>query len=301
MHESVRIPGAPDLAADLYLPDGARGPVPGVVTGPGFGGVKEMLIPQFGEALARAGVATLAVDYAGFGGSGGEPRQDVDPRNQIRDLRRGLDHLFRDARIDPRRLGIFGTSMSGAHALVIAGTDPRVRAAVVMVPFVRAPKAPPSAQVALALATDTVRRVLRLPSRTIPAAGPPGSHAVMTTDGALAWLERMASGAPTFRNEVTVRSLARVATYRPMRMLGAGSIRVPLRSIVSTSDSITPAALARAELRGIDCDHVEFPGTHFELFDEHLDHVVRSTVEWFEEHLSSVVAQNVAAAQHAQG
>src|SRR5215510_6176496 len=112
MRESVRIPGAPELAADLYLPDGARGPVPAVVTGPGFGGVKEMLIPHFGEALARAGIATLAVDYAGFGGSAGTPRQDVIPKAQIRDLRRGLDHLFRDARIDPRRLGIFGTSMS---------------------------------------------------------------------------------------------------------------------------------------------------------------------------------------------
>jgi dienelactone hydrolase len=299
MHESVRIPGAPELAADLYLPDGARGPVPGVVTGPGFGGVKEMLIPHFGEALAQAGIATLAVDYAGFGASGGEPRQDVDPRAQIRDLRRGLDHLSRDARIDARRLGIFGTSMSGAHALVIAGTDPRIRAAVVMVPFVRAPTAPPSGQVALALLVDTLRRALRLPSRTIPAAGPPGSHAVMTSDGALEWLERMASGAPTFRIDVTVRSLARVGAYRPMRMLGAGAIRIPLRSIVSTSDSITPAALARAELKGVDCDHVEFPGTHFELFDEHLARVIRSTVEWFEQHLSVVATHSVAAVQPA--
>ncbi|MET0390719.1 MAG: alpha/beta fold hydrolase, partial [Polyangiales bacterium] len=135
MAESITIHGTPHLAADLYLPPHASGPVPAVVTGPGFGGVKEMLIPRFAEALADAGIATLAVDYAGFGQSGGEPRQDIKPRGQIHDLRRGLDQLCRDARIDPHRLGTFGTSMSGAHALVLAGTDARVRAAVTMVPF----------------------------------------------------------------------------------------------------------------------------------------------------------------------
>jgi dienelactone hydrolase len=296
MHETLRIAGAPELEADLHLPAGVPGPVPGIVTGPGFGGVKEMLIPVFAEALAQAGVATLAIDYAGFGGSAGEPRQDLNPKAQIRDLRRGLDHLARDARIDARRLGILGTSMSGAHALVIAGTDPRIRAAVVMVPFVRAPQSPPSGKVAFALLVDALRRALNLPSHMIAAAGLPNSRAVMTTDGALAWLEQMAAGAPAFRNEVTVRSLARVATYRPMRMLGASKISAPLRTILSTSDSITPAALARAELKGVRTDIVEFPGTHFELFDEHLEQVTRSTVEWFVKHLE-VAAQSEAAAQ----
>jgi len=274
------------LAADLYLPPNAQGPVPGVVTGSGFGGVKEMLLPVFGRALAQAGVATLAVDYAGFGGSGGQPRQDIDPRAQIRDLRFGLDQLCRDQRIDASRLGVFGPSMCGAHALVVAGTDPRVKAAVTIVPFVRAPQAPPSPRLALDLALDALRRVLFRPSRSIPAAGLPGSHAVMTTDGALSWLEEMSANAPTFRNEITVRSLARVATYRPMRMLSARGIRVPLRTILSTADTITPAVLAKHELRHLNHDVVEFPGSHFELLDEHLDEVLRLTVGWFVRHLS---------------
>jgi dienelactone hydrolase len=287
MRHSIAITGnGPDLAADLYLPAHVQGLVPAVVTGSGFGGVKEMLLPAFGEALADAGIATLAVDYAGFGRSAGEPRQDLDPRAQIRDLRRGLDFLCRDRRIDAGKLGVFGPSMCGAHALVIAGTDARVRAAVSIVPFVRAPQSPPGARLALALALDALRRLVFLPSRRIAVAGAPNTLAVMTSDGALEWIQQMAASAPSFRNEVSVRSLARVAGYRPLRWVGRQGIRLPLRTILSTSDTITPAALARHELRDVEQDVVEFPGSHFELFGEHLDEVLRLTVEWFVRHLA---------------
>jgi fermentation-respiration switch protein FrsA (DUF1100 family) len=285
--------GGPDLAGDLFLPssDGPLAPVPGVVAGSGFGGVKEMLLPHFAAALAGAGIATLLIDYAGFGGSAGEPRQDLDPKAQLHDLRRALDFLDRDRRIDSARLGVFGPSMCGAHALAIAGLDPRVQAAVSMVPFVKSPSIPPNVRVVVDVLADAVRRARSLPSRLIAVAGPPGSHAVMTTDGALDWIQDISARAPTFRNEVTVRSLARVAVYRPMRQVGSRGIRVPLRVILSTSDTITPARVAREELRGTEHDAIEFPGTHFELFGEHLPEVTRSTVEWFVRHLCGSAAR----------
>jgi uncharacterized protein len=277
--------GGPRLAADLYLPPSASGPVPAVVTGSGFGGVKEMLLPHFADALARAGVATLAVDYAGFGGSAGEPRQDLHPARQISDLRRGLDQLSADPRIDAKRLGAFGPSMCGAHVLVLAGTDPRVRAAVSLVPFVRPPKAPPNPKMGIAIALDALRSLVGLRSQVVPAAGLPGERAVMTSDGALDWIRAVSANAPTFRNEITVRSLVRLSRYRPMRVLGARGIRVPLRTILSRSDGITPAAVAREELRAVNHDCAELEGTHFELFGEHLPEVTRLTVEWFVKHL----------------
>jgi uncharacterized protein len=282
--------GGPKLAADLYLPPSAAGKVPAVVTGSGFGGVKEMLLPHFAAALAEAGVATLAVDYAGFGASAGEPRQDLDPVAQIRDLRRGLDYLASDARIDAQRLGAFGPSMCGAHVLVLAGTDPRVRAAVSLVPFVRPPRTPPSPRMGLAIALDALRSMVGMRSEVVPAAGLPGERAVMTTDGALAWISNVSAQAPTFRNAITVRSLVRLSRYRPMRMLGPQGIRIPLRTILSRADGITPAALARAELRSVDHDCVEFEGTHFELFGEHLPEVTRATVDWLAKQLAARAA-----------
>lgn len=277
--------GGPQLGADLYLPPSAAGPVPAVVTGSGFGGVKEMLLPHFAAALAQAGVATLAIDYAGFGASAGEPRQDLDPQAQIRDLRRGLDYLAADPRMDAARLGAFGPSMCGAHVLVLAGTDPRVKAAVSLVPFVRAPRTPPNPSMGRMILLDVVRSLFGLRSRVVLAAGLPGERAVMTSDGALAWISEVSAHAPSFRNQITVRSLVRLSRYRPMRQLGARGIQIPLRTILSRADGITPASLARAELRGVVHDAVEFEGTHFELFAEHLPEVTRLTVDWLVEHL----------------
>ena len=279
--------GGPRLAADLYLPPSASGPVPAVVTGSGFGGVKEMLLPHFAAALAASGVATLAVDYAGFGASEGEPRQDVNPKAQIRDLRRGLDFLASDTRIDAARLGAFGPSMCGAHVLVLAGSDPRVRAAVSLVPFVRAPRTPPNPKLGRAILADVLRSLVGLSSEVVAAAGLPGERAVMTDDGALAWISAVSAHAPSFRNAVTVRSLVRLSRYRPMRMLGGQGIRVPLRTILSRDDHITPASLARAELRAVEHDCIELSGTHFELFGEHLAEATRLTVEWLAHHLGA--------------
>jgi fermentation-respiration switch protein FrsA (DUF1100 family) len=283
--------GGPDLAADLYLPDHASGPVPAVVTGSGFGGVKEMLLPEFAKALAAAGIATLAIDFAGFGASAGHPRQQVDPRAQIDDLRRGLRFLSNDPRIDANRLGVWGPSMCGGHALVIAGTDTRVRAAVALIPFVKPPSEKPALKISLAVLVDAVRRAIGLRGGMIAVSGRPNERAVMTTDGALDWIKAVSAAAPRFRNEVTIASLLKVGAYRPMERVGPAGINIPLRTILASADSITPAASARAELAHVaNHDVVEFPDTHFELFGAHLSEVVRLTVEWFTLHLGSQVS-----------
>src|SRR4051812_1592375 len=160
MVKAVSIVGrGPNLAGDLYLPDLSRGPVPAVVTGSGFGGVKEMLLPVFCEALAAAGIAVLSIDFAGFGASAGEPRQHVDPVAQVAGLRRGLDYLSTMPGSDPARLGVWGPSRCGAHTLVVAGPDPRVGAAVSIIPFVKAPRVV-AAKVGWAVVVDSVRRLL---------------------------------------------------------------------------------------------------------------------------------------------
>lgn len=270
-------------AATLWLPRDTSAPVAAVVTGPGFGGVKEMLIPEYGRALAARGIACLAFDPVGFGASGGNRRQHVDPHQQVRSFEAALSKLERDERIDADRLGVFGTSLSGAHALRCAANDPRVRCAVVIVPFIELPRAQ-SPRIAAHVAAEVARRIIRRPERQIPVAGPPGSLAAMTTDGAQAWLEAIATTAPTFRNAVTVMSLLNLTTYSARR--AAGRLTIPTLAIVAERDSITPGRLVRRALRSAEhAEVVGFPETHFELFTEHLVLTVTATVEWFAEHL----------------
>ncbi|MBJ7472827.1 MAG: alpha/beta hydrolase [Solirubrobacteraceae bacterium] len=271
-------------AAALWLPPTAAGPVPAVATGPGFGGVKEMLIPTYAQALASAGIATLAFDPVGFGGSAGARRQHIDPHQQVRSFGAALSALQVDPRIDASRLGVFGTSLSGGHALRCAADDPRVRCAATIVPFIRLQGRQTPGHVGR-VAWEVVRRLLGQPDRYLAAAGSPGDRAAMTTDGALEWLQVIAADAPSFRNEVTISSLFALARYSSSR--AAKRAAVPTLAIVAERDSITPGALVRSALP--DAAHVRivgFPETHFELFTTHLDETVELVRDWFKEHLS---------------
>lgn len=268
------------LAGDLYLPDDVDDPVPAVAMAAGFGGVKEMLMPPYAEALNRAGIAVLVFDYANFGGSDGEPRQHMDLDAQQRAYRDALDHLATRPGIDAARLGVFGTSMSGGHALAVAAVDTRVRSTVVLIPFTGLDVAAQPAALVAAAEDAAGRLAAGEEPQMIASTGRPGDVAAMTSDGAWEWMERMTAGAPSYRNEVTLASLWNLARYRPAEHLAA--IATPVHVVLAADDAITPAAAARRELAPVpDLEVVEIPQTHFELFDDHLQETVDLTVGWF--------------------
>lgn len=268
------------LAADLYLPDTITGPVPAVAMAPGFGGVKEMLMPAYAASLAEAGIAVLTFDYANFGGSEGEPRQHMDLDAQQCAYRHALDYLAGRDDIDTTRLGVFGTSMSGGHALALASSDARVRSTVVLIPFTRLDVAAQPVELMAAVEEAAKRMAAGEEPLMIASTGKPGDSAVMTSDGAWAWMEQMSADAPTYRNEVTLASLWNLANYCPAENLSA--IATPVHGVLAADDAITPAAAARQALSPIArLDLVEIPQTHFELFADHLQETIDLTTGWF--------------------
>src|SRR5260370_35681685 len=96
----------------------------------GCAAVKEHGLAKFAEAFADAGFVVLLHDHRTFGTSGGEPRQDVDPWRQIADWRRAISFLERRPEVDSRRIGLWGTSYAGGHAIVLGATRRRVRFAL---------------------------------------------------------------------------------------------------------------------------------------------------------------------------
>lgn len=119
----------------LYRPE-ADGPVPAVVLAGGWCYVRELVMPYYAEAFAAAGIAALVFDYRNLGVSDGEPRQHLDPGAQVRDYQNALSYLERRPDVDAERLGAWGISYSGGHVLILAATDPRVRAIVSQIPVV---------------------------------------------------------------------------------------------------------------------------------------------------------------------
>ena len=62
------------IKANLYLPDpiSENEKLPAIVLCHGFAGIKELLLPAYGERFAQNGFIVLAFDYRGFGESEGE-------------------------------------------------------------------------------------------------------------------------------------------------------------------------------------------------------------------------------------
>ena len=122
--------------ADLALPDGfdpARR-YPALVLGHGFTIARTSLAEER-RLFAEAGYVVLAIDYRRFGGSGGEPRAHVDPRDEVEDFRSAIDWLETQPGVDPDNIGIWGCSFGGGIVTQAAAADIRVKACVAQTPI----------------------------------------------------------------------------------------------------------------------------------------------------------------------
>jgi carboxymethylenebutenolidase len=116
-----------EMPAHLYRTPGA-GRRPGVlvlhtVAGPGPN------VEAFARELAAAGLVTMTPDLFSLHefGAGGR----TDHPLVLGDLAGAFAHLAGHPAVDPARLGVVGFSFGGRLAVILAATEPRVRAAVV--------------------------------------------------------------------------------------------------------------------------------------------------------------------------
>ena len=123
------------IRADLVLPRGP-GPFPILVMGGGWCYVKEIVMPHYAQGLVEAGAAVLMFDYRCSGASEGEPRQHLDPWAQIEDYKNAISFAATLPEVDPNRIGVWGISYAGGHALIVGATDPRVKCIISNIPVV---------------------------------------------------------------------------------------------------------------------------------------------------------------------
>jgi uncharacterized protein len=133
------------LAATLLLPKQGTGPFPAVVTITGSGQqTRDEPVPipglekyrpfrQIAETLASRGIAVLRADDRGVGASGG--REGLNAATSFDfadDTRAQIGYLRSRREIDPDRIALLGHSEGGLIAPLVASTDTRVRAIVLM-------------------------------------------------------------------------------------------------------------------------------------------------------------------------
>jgi uncharacterized protein len=236
-----------------YLPDGAS-KHPTIVMAHGFSAVKEMYLDQYAEAFAQAGFASVVYDNRGFGASDGEPRQEIDPWLQIRDYSDAITFARGLPQTDAERIGVWGSSYSGGHVLVVGAIDRRVSCVVSQVPvisgwqnFRRLVRADFLAPLRAGLQADRESRAAGHPPGMLPvvAEDPMAPSALPTADSYNWFTTTAATRAPAWRNEVTLRTIEYGFGYEPGAYIGLIS-PTPLLLIVAVNDHLAVSDLASA-------------------------------------------------------
>ncbi len=279
----------------LYRPGGTSSRVPTIVMSHGFSAVKEMYLDRFAEAFADAGMAALVYDNRNFGASDGEPRQEIDPWAQVRDYRAAITYAVTRPEVDAERIGVWGSSYSGGHALVIGAIDRRVKCVVVQVPLVsghanfralvRADFIPIfRAQ----FDSDREARFRGEPPVMVPVVDedPLAPSALPTPDSYKWFTETHELRAPSWRNEVTLRSVEMFTEYEPGTYLPWIS-PTPLLMCVAENDVLTTtdSAIAGYQQAREPKRLVILPGGHFDAYVAGFDLASAAAVDWFSEHL----------------
>jgi fermentation-respiration switch protein FrsA (DUF1100 family) len=117
------------LAGVVHRPSATAEPRPAIVVSGGFGGVKELRLPEICRGLASAGFLALRFDYQGFGESEGE-RWRLIPYEQAQNIRDAVTFLRTRADVDDGRIAAYGNGWGGAPAIWATWLEDDIRCLV---------------------------------------------------------------------------------------------------------------------------------------------------------------------------
>jgi dienelactone hydrolase len=256
------------LAANIYKPNGltADQKLPGILLVPVWGGNKENLKNNYGPNFAKLAFIVLAFDYKSWGQIGGpvvpteafghskgatkldinvtQIRKIVEPMPMLADVRAALHFLGGEPQVMPNNLGIWGTSLGGGLAMVMAAGDDRIKVLVDQmgpVNYVHNLREMPIAM-ARKIETLTARGIL-----------PPFPDATMAKNPAL-------KGYPNW---------AAMKRFNPMNYVD--QLNVPTLIIDAENETLFDRTQNGALLHNIIKDRLEskyiaYPGGHYDLY-----------------------------------
>jgi fermentation-respiration switch protein FrsA (DUF1100 family) len=279
----------------FYPADGAE-VAPTIVMAHGFSAVKEMYLDKFAEVFAAGGLNALVFDNRNFGDSDGTPRLEIDPWAQVRDYRHAITYAITLPETDASRIGIWGSSYSGGHVLVVGAIDRRVKAVVAQVPLISG--------------YDNVRALVRSdfidgfreqfdadrlarfqgkePAMVPVVAENPFDPSALPTPDSWQWFtETGKNRAPNWKNEVTLRTVEMLGEYNPGDYIAQIS-PTPLLMLPARNDVLTPSAFAIGayEQAREPKKLVILPGGHFDAYVKGFDASSEPALAWYREHLA---------------
>ncbi|HEX6026687.1 MAG TPA: alpha/beta fold hydrolase [Solirubrobacter sp.] len=276
------------IAALWRTPDGADGPLRAIVQGPGWLGLKDAkLYVRYHEALTDDGFGVLIFDYRGFGDSGGA--RELSPRRQLEDLRNAVTYLETREDVDADAIGAFGTGgTGGGNAILLAATDPRIRAVVSQVPVAdgrdwlhRMRSESDWLAFLKSLDEDRRTRVLTGQGRRVH---PREEIMVPTAERRTTTVK--ADVDDRIPTDVSLAAADEILDYRPLD--AAQRLTTPLLVIAVEDDATTPTdhAVALYEAaRGPRRLVMQRHTTHYAAYDRYWETVTPLIVDWFDRYV----------------
>ena len=282
---TVRIPttSGDEIEAWFYQPQG-QGPFPAVVMGHGFGAVKAGGLAPFAERFRREGFAAVVIDYRQWGGSDGQPRDELNVPRERADYSTAIGWAAAQPSIDNHRIFVWGTSFAGMHATALAACDHRLAGAIGQCPLVDGLAGSllvrPTRSIALfAMAIlDRVGSLFGRPPIYLPISVAPGEWGTADSPDALHGKQLMAPREPVdWHNRVAARSLLGIPAHRPVRH--AADITIPILLIVAEHDTQAPVgpALTVAE-RAPKAELHRSKGGHYDVYEGGV--AFNDVIEW---------------------
>jgi fermentation-respiration switch protein FrsA (DUF1100 family) len=256
-----------------------------------------MYLDAFAEAFTEGGLGALVFDNRNFGASDGEPRQEIDPWAQVRDYRHAITWAQTRPEVDTDRIGVWGSSYSGGHVLVLGAIDRRIKCVVAQVPMVSGSRnfqrlvrqdflAPNRA----AFDQDRAARFRDEPPAMVPVVDPdPMAVSALPTPDSWEWFSETGKNqAPAWSNEVTLRSVEMFMEYEPGAYLERIS-PTPLLMVVAALDHLTPSDLAlEAYQQAREPKRLALLSSgHFDAYVKDFGAASGAARDWFLEHLDS--------------
>jgi uncharacterized protein len=281
--------GGRDRVRALWrTPDVVDGPIPAIIQGPGWLGLKDAkAYDRYHEGFTNAGFGVLSIDYRGFGESEGDERGIVNPTHQLEDLINGVTYLT--TRDDVGAIGAYATGgTGGGNVVLLAAHDPRVRCVISQMPVAdgrdwlhRMRTEYEWVEYLALLEEDRKERVLTGKSRLVH----PRNEVMVET------LERKQSNFKKdvdvkIRMEVPLAMVDPLLTYRPGQ--AAIGLTTPLMVVAVENDATTPTdhAVAIYEAAvGPKALVLQRNTSHYAAYAKYADVVIPQMVEWFREHL----------------
>ena len=270
------------MAGTVFMPaESAEERLPTILMAHGWGGTAAGL-RRDAIAFARNGYLVVTFDYRGWGESDArimlsepqqadtpngrftaevrEIREIVDPVDMTTDWLNALHWLHGEPRVDPERIGLWGTSQSGGYVVWAAAQDPRVRAVHSQVGSFDGRALGTSAE-AYQQATLRARGELGYPE--------PGERVVGNLRGAPI-LSRFAHHAPVD----DIRAIEGVA------------IQIVLAENEELFDNRDNGILAHARYQGGLKNLVIIPNiSHYGIYQEAREEAQQLALDWFDAHL----------------